>query len=144
MPMPKSERNPIDAHVGSRVFLMRNILGITRELLSEELGVSVQRLEKYEDGSRRIGATMLLKIAAYLRTPPSFFFGDFPQSSSTESADFQGQGQYFPGGLLPAEGLELIRIMLRIKDAATRKKILDYAASISDPEAPWEKNETPN
>jgi hypothetical protein len=88
---------------------------------------------------------MLLKIATYLKTPPSFFFEDFPQGSSTESTDFQGQGQYFPGGLLPAEGLELIRIMLRIKDAAARKKILDYAASLADPEAPsGEKNGTPN
>jgi transcriptional regulator with XRE-family HTH domain len=143
--MPKSARNPIDVHVGSRVLLLRNTLGITRERLSEELGVSVQRLDKYEDGSRRIGAAVLLKIAAYLKTPPSFFFLDFPKGSSTESSDFQEQGQHFPGGLLPAEGLELIRIMLRIKDPAARKKVLDYAASLADPDAPaGTKNGTPN
>jgi hypothetical protein len=40
---------------------------------------------------------------------------------------------------LPVEGLELIRIMLSIKDAAARKKIIDYAASLADPDAPATK-----
>lgn len=113
------------------------MLGVTSERLSQELGVTVQQLGRYEDGSLRIGATLLLKIATYLNTPPSFFFEGLSHRSSKQSADRQGHDLQVE--LLPVEGLELIRIMLSVKDAAARKKIIDYAASLADPDAPATK-----
>ena len=40
--------NPIDVHVGSRLRLRRNMLGMSQERLGESLGITFQQIQKYE------------------------------------------------------------------------------------------------
>ena len=47
--------NPIDIHVGSRVRLRRNMLGLSQEKLGEAIGLTFQQVQKYERGANRIG-----------------------------------------------------------------------------------------
>ena len=51
--------NPIDVHVGSRVRLRRNMLGMSQEKLGEAIGLTFQQVQKYERGANRIGASRL-------------------------------------------------------------------------------------
>jgi len=48
--------NPIDIHVGARVRLRRNLLGMTLETLAKAVGVTYQQLQKYEQPRRRLEA----------------------------------------------------------------------------------------
>ena len=117
---------PFDAHVGSRIRIGRVALNMTVEQLSEALGVTVQRMQEYEAGSRRIGAVGLLKLSQILKTSPSFFFEGFSeaQGSLTEGEEDRAQPL--------SDARRVMRIFMSIENAAARKKIIDYAASIAD------------
>jgi len=136
--MVMSKSTSINEHVGSRIRVSRNAMSMPIQQLSEALGVTVQQLEEYEAGSRRVGAADLLKISETLRTPPSFFFEGFSahQGSLTEGEESREQAQSLSGGF------HLIRIFTGVKDAAARKKIIDFAASIANQEAS-KKTRTP-
>src|SRR3990172_2371342 len=71
-------RNPIDAHVGSRVRLRRMLLGMSQEKLGEHLGLTFQQVQKYEKGVNRIGASRLFDLSHVLGVPVQFFYDDAP------------------------------------------------------------------
>src|SRR5262249_48391300 len=66
--------SPIDIHVGSRVRLRRNMLGLSQEKLGEAIGLTFQQVQKYERGANRIGASRLHDLSQVLDVPVSFFF----------------------------------------------------------------------
>ncbi|RVA96013.1 XRE family transcriptional regulator, partial [Mesorhizobium sp. M7A.F.Ca.US.006.04.2.1] len=74
----KKKPNPIDIHVGSRIRLRRNMLGMSQEKLGENLGITFQQIQKYEKGTNRVGASRLQAIASILGVPVAFFFEDAP------------------------------------------------------------------
>lgn len=65
----KKKPNPIDIHVGSRIRLRRNMLGMSQEKLGENLGITFQQIQKYEKGTNRVGASRLQAIASILGVP---------------------------------------------------------------------------
>ena len=73
----KTDRpNPIDIHVGSRVRLRRNMLGLSQEKLGEAIGLTFQQVQKYERGANRIGASRLLELSRVLDVPVAFFYDE--------------------------------------------------------------------
>src|SRR5580658_9764720 len=68
--------HPIDVHVGSRVRLRRNMLGMSQEQLGAAIGLTFQQVQKYERGANRIGASRLLELARTLDVPVDFFYDD--------------------------------------------------------------------
>ncbi|WP_366512958.1 helix-turn-helix transcriptional regulator [Mesorhizobium sp.] len=68
----------MDIHVGSRIRLRRNMLGMSQEKLGENLGITFQQIQKYEKGTNRVGASRLQAIASILSVPVAFFFEDAP------------------------------------------------------------------
>ena len=74
----KKKPNPTDVHVGSRIRLRRNMLGMSQEKLGESLGITFQQIQKYEKGTNRVGASRLQAIATILGVPVAFFFEDLP------------------------------------------------------------------
>src|SRR3954451_23140395 len=73
--------HPTDVHVGSRVRLRRNDLGLSQEKLAQDLGLTFQQIQKYERGSNRIGASRLFEIARILGVSVEFLFQGRPQGS---------------------------------------------------------------
>ena len=129
----KKKPNPIDIHVGSRIRLRRNMLGISQEKLGESLGITFQQIQKYEKGTNRVGASRLQAISSILGVPVSFFLyygrGSDPgpargmeDSSTTYVVDF----------LSSAEGLQLNRAFVKISDAKVRRKVLDLVKALAD------------
>lgn len=58
--------DPIDVTVGLRIRLRRKALGLTQGALAEALGLSFQQVQKYERGSNRVSASMLVRAARFL------------------------------------------------------------------------------
>lgn len=71
-----------DAWVGARIALRRAALGLSQTDLARRIGVSFQQLQKYENGSNRISASRLHRIALALGAP----VGDFFPPAQIESA----------------------------------------------------------
>ena len=132
--MNKKNPNPIDVHVGSRIRLRRNMLGLSQERLGESLGITFQQIQKYEKGTNRIGASRLQHIAQVLEVPVSFFFEDAP-GSSTETGFAESRPAAFVTDFLTStEGLQLNKAFVRIKDAKVRRRIVELVRAVAGEE----------
>jgi transcriptional regulator with XRE-family HTH domain len=127
----KKKPNPIDIHVGSRVRLRRNMLGMSQEKLGESLGITFQQIQKYEKGTNRVGASRLQAISTVLNVPVSFFFEDAPGVTPSGLAE-GGSTSFVVDFLNSAEGLQLNRAFAKINDAKVRRKIIDLVKALVD------------
>ncbi|MDJ0612096.1 MAG: helix-turn-helix domain-containing protein [Rhizobiaceae bacterium] len=136
MSKEKKEPNPIDVHVGGKVRLKRTMMSMSQEKLGDSLGVTFQQVQKYEKGVNRIGASRLQQIAAVLNVPVSFFFDGAPGLEADTAAGMSeaDSSSYVTDFLSTAEGLQLNRSFVKIKDPQVRKKIIDLVRSLSDEE----------
>ena len=133
----KKKPNPTDVHVGSRIRLRRNLLGMSQEKLGESLGITFQQIQKYEKGTNRVGASRLQAIATILGVPVSFFFEDVPGAEAARPA-----GRAQDASVAPAiefctspEGLQLNRAFMRIRDARIRRRIIELVKSLGASES---------
>ena len=129
----KKKPNPIDIHVGSRIRLRRNMLGMSQEKLGEGLGITFQQIQKYEKGTNRVGASRLQAISAVLGVPVSFFFEDAPGQKAGNASGLaeDNSTSYVVDFLNSAEGLQLNRSFVKITDGKVRKKIIDLVKALS-------------
>ncbi|OYR10419.1 helix-turn-helix domain-containing protein [Brucella grignonensis] len=129
----KKKPNPIDVHVGSRIRLRRNMLGLSQEKLGENLGITFQQIQKYEKGTNRVGASRLQAISSILTVPVSFFFEDAPGSNPTSQAGFaeDNEATYVVDFLNSNEGVQLTRAFTKIADPKVRRKIIDLVKSLA-------------
>ena len=126
--------NPIDVHVGGRIRMRRNMLGMSQEKLGEALGITFQQVQKYEKGTNRVVASRLQDIASILNAPPAFFFEDAPnretpsllvraeESANTLAMEFCSTG----------EGLALNRAFVKIANPKKRRLIIDLVKSMAE------------
>ena len=129
----KKKPNPIDVHVGSRIRLRRNMLGLSQEKLGENLGITFQQIQKYEKGTNRVGASRLRAISAILNVPVSFFFEDAPGSNPVGQEGFaeDNEATYVVDFLNSNEGVQLTRAFTKISDPKVRRKIIDLVKSLA-------------
>lgn len=119
--------NPVDVHVGSRVRLRRNQVGISQQQLAAHLGITFQQVQKYEKGMNRVGASRLQAISSILKVPVSFFFDEAPEGA--------GNVQSEPTIALPVdgrEGLELLRAFARISNSKVRRCVIELIRALPD------------
>ena len=62
--------DPIDVAVGLRLRTLRKSRGMSQEQLGRALGITFQQIQKYERGTNRISASMLVKSARALSVAP--------------------------------------------------------------------------
>jgi transcriptional regulator with XRE-family HTH domain len=62
--------------IGEKVRLLRKHAGMTQEKLAEEVGVSFQQIQKYENGNTKLNTDKLQQVASALKVPASAFFGE--------------------------------------------------------------------
>ncbi|MBZ9656648.1 helix-turn-helix domain-containing protein [Phyllobacterium lublinensis] len=131
----KKRPNPVDVHVGARIRLRRNMIGLSQEKLGESLGITFQQIQKYEKGMNRVGASRLQAIGNILNVPVTFFFDDMPgQSDKPKGFDEESETTYVVGFLNSSEGIQLARAFAKITDAKVRRKILDLVRTLGDEE----------
>ncbi|MGI4799373.1 MAG: helix-turn-helix domain-containing protein [Janthinobacterium lividum] len=68
----------INAHVGSRLRLLRNNVGMSSKDLAVFLGVTYQQVLSYETGNNKVSAGNLYLLAEALNVPISVFFDGMP------------------------------------------------------------------
>ena len=105
----------IDALVGRNIRIHRIDKGLTQTDLGKRIGVTFQQVQKYEQGTNRVGGGRLYKIAGVLRLPISAFFegADSPHHNVNES----------PSALLAEpHALRLFRSFCQIENMETRRK----------------------
>lgn len=131
----KTDRpNPIDVHVGSRVRLRRNMLGLSQEKLGEAIGLTFQQVQKYERGANRIGASRLLELSRVLGVPVAFFYDETdPVHAPPVPTGFEESPQegFDSDPLRRRETVELVDAYYAIEDTAARRRLFDLAKALA-------------
>lgn len=117
----------IDEFVGRQIRLRREELGMSQGALAEELGVTFQQLQKYENGTNRVSAGRLHDLAVVLKTTIAYFFqGQTPRTARGVAEP----GAEFDAGP-DAELIELMKAYRAIDDPAARKSLLATARKLA-------------
>lgn len=113
----------IDALVGQRVRERRRELGVSRVAMADQLGLTHQQLQKYENGYNRLSAGRLYEIAMLLDVPMSYFYkhcGRLPG----------GRGEELELLLVTDGSLELCKAFLQLP-AARRRTLIEVARALA-------------
>ncbi len=85
--MAVESRNPrhgaLDAALGDRIRRRRRELQLSQSALGAKLGITFQQVQKYENGTNRVSATMLVKVSQALAIP----VGDLLQTNEADAGD---------------------------------------------------------
>lgn len=129
----KKKPNPTDVHVGSRIRLRRNMLGMSQEKLGENLGITFQQIQKYEKGTNRVGASRLQAISDILGVPVSFLFEDAPGHEAATSKGFAEDNAltFAIDFCTSSEGLQLNRAFVKIADLKVRRKVIELVKALA-------------
>ena len=133
----KGSPDPIDRYVGSRIRARRVGLRMSQTKLGQAVGVTFQQVQKYENGTNRVGASNLFRIARALRVDVAFFFEGVPEDAVAGGGG-RGEGltdvkaavfEHDP--LSSREAIELMHNYFRIDDATIRKRLFQFVKSLT-------------
>ena len=121
----KKIANPIDAHIGKRIRLRRQMLRMDVPRLAKLISVTPGQLELFETGMSRIGAEGLRRAAVALGVAVSYFFGG-AEALAPVTVD----------PALAADALELNRAFVLVRNPAARRRIIDLTISLASENGP--------
>lgn len=117
------ETSGVDAHVGRRLRQRREHLGISQSKIGQRLGLTFSQVQKYENGSNRIGAGRLYLMARILGVPVSYFYeGLGPREGLHDAIDAPNE----------AELSMLDDAFLSIPDPDTRASLIALVRSLAE------------
>src|SRR5947209_18555855 len=127
----KKAPNSIDKHVGRRVRMRRMMLAMSQEKLGAALGLTFQQVQKYENGSNRMGASRLQQMSDILQVPVEFFFEGAPNASAPQGSGSALSVAQIDDFISNSDGLRLIGAFMRIDNAAVRRRIVMLVQEIA-------------
>lgn len=116
--------DPIDVAVGVRVRTRRKSMGLSQGALAEHLGLTFQQVQKYERGSNRVSASMLVHIAEKLQCSVSLLVGETERGVDLPDSDMLS-------GLLTAGATDLLRAYNAIVSNSQRQALLQLARDMA-------------
>jgi len=119
--------NPIDVHVGKRIKMRRQLLGMNQATLAGALDLTFQQVQKYEGGANRVSASRLAAMADVLRVPIPYFFSDLTPPGTEASAEETAWREQMER----PETIELIRYYYGISDPTVRERFLELTKAIA-------------
>lgn len=135
---PRTSPDPIDKYVGSRVRARRVGLRISQTKLGDSIGVTFQQVQKYENGTNRIGASNLYKIARQLGVDVSFFFQEMPEDLyEASNADPYGLSDpitepFDSDPLSSRDSISLVHDYHRIPDDMLRQRVGQFMRALAN------------
>ncbi len=117
--------DPIDVAVGLRLRTLRKSKGMSQEQLGKALGITFQQIQKYERGTNRISASMLVKSARALEVSPNTLLPDEGDPTPSSPAILTILAQ--------TRGVEeLVQTYARIKSPRLRRMVLQLSRTLAD------------
>ncbi len=117
---------PIDAMVGRTIRALRLSKGISQGALGRRLGVSFQQIQKYENGTNRVGAGRLAQIAMALEVPMESLL------QGVQAVKRRARQDDDPLALLSTgQAMRLARAFSKIGDSRIRVALVSLAEGIA-------------
>jgi len=124
---PKRSTQPSDIAIGSNIRALRLRRHVTQVALGRLLGVAFQQVQKYENGSNRVGSGRLAEIAFVLGVPVAALFAGVEDALSGNKA---------PPPITDAQALRAAEGLAAIGDGPLRRALLaviERAAMLARP-----------
>ena len=116
--------DPIDVAVGLRLRTLRKSRSMSQDQLGKALGITFQQIQKYERGTNRISASMLVKSARALSVAPTALL--------PEEGDPTPRSPAILTLLAQLRGVEeLVETYARIKSPRVRRAVLQLSRSLA-------------
>jgi transcriptional regulator with XRE-family HTH domain len=117
-----AEPDPIDVAVGARIRMRRKTLGVTQSDLAEALGLTFQQVQKYERGTNRVSASMLVRAARRLECSVGYLVGEDGALATDEP---------ILKALTEPSALEALQAFVAIQDSSARAAALTALRAIA-------------
>ena len=118
--MLQKRAQKIDKVIGRNIRIHRLARKMSQTELGEQLGVSFQQVQKYENGTNRVGSGRLYQIAAILGLHVSTLF------KGGENRD-KGAQSGLLDLLTEPQSVRLIRAFAKIDDSTVRRSLVQLA-----------------
>ncbi len=122
----------LDCFIGGRIRAYRVERGFTQTQLAAYLNVTFQQVQKYEDGTNRVGAARLFEIARVLEVPLLAFYPEV--AGALAAGDRPAEPERLSAFAASAEGMRLCRAFLQVHDTRLRRKIIAFMEEIAEVE----------
>ncbi len=122
----KEAPHAVDVHVGKTIRIKRLMRKVSQTELGDRVGVTFQQIQKYEKGSNRVSASMLVEIAGALDVDVRSFFEDMSAQGSAN--DNPTPSEEF---VVSRDGVLLNAAFLSIKNEQVRKKIVKLVQAVA-------------
>src|ERR1043166_4180563 len=117
----------VDRLVGQNVRIFRKAKGLSQTKLGTALGVTFQQIQKYENGSNRVGSGRLAAIAKVLNVPVDRFF----QNRTTGAQAAASNATDVVSDLIASPyALRMLKALKNIPDNKVRLSLVTLTESI--------------
>ena len=100
---------------------------MSQSALADQIDLTFQQVQKYENGMNRVGAGRLQQIAEALDVPPSFFFRD--QKNGPQS---DGKTESMFGALRSVRAMRVLKAFNRIPSRKLQVALITLAENLAD------------
>jgi len=114
----KPRNGELDFRLGQHLRDLRRRQGDTQAGLAAKVGLTFQQIQKYENGSNRVSALMLVKLAEALNTSPSEILQGVDEEATAPASQ--------------SEADRLLDAFNRIHSAETRSSVLKIVLALAD------------
>jgi transcriptional regulator with XRE-family HTH domain len=115
----------VDKRIGERLRTVRLLKDMSQEHLSDLLGIAHGQVQKYEDGSKRISASRLIRISHVMEIPLHQLIG-------TEIDDPESNRTALDNPLAVSEAVELLKAFRVVTNPLARRILIDMAGILSE------------
>ena len=123
----KKGPDPVDQHVGTRLRMLRLMLGMSQSELAKGVNLTFQQIQKYEKGSNRISSSRLQEFCNILNVQVPFFFEGSPNEATGELGIPVNVSDFFA----TPDGLSLAKSFMKIKSPKLRREIVGLVESLT-------------
>jgi len=100
---------------------------MSQEKLGEKLGITFQQIQKYENGTNRMGASRLQQTASALGVSIAFFFEGVQGTNPVTGDDM---GAELLKTLQKGDGMALAKAFTKISDPTIRRRIVQLVEAL--------------
>ena len=125
--MGERRRDAVDMLVGRNIRILRQDRKMSQTELGRKIDVTFQQVQKYENGTNRIGSGRLFKTASILGVPVTAFFEGATQIASEDA------GRSPVAMLAEPHVLRLLRAFCALENMALRRSLAELTEHMAAP-----------
>ena len=115
----------IDKLVGKNIRIFRLAKKLSQTELGNSVGVTFQQIQKYENGTNRVGSGRLAKVAQALNVPIARMF-----NNDVEGKDGEIRGEMVTELLSEPHAIQMLKAFSGIMDHNVRRRIVSLVESL--------------